>query len=464
MDGTLVILGCGYIGARVARSALAEGRSVRVCARSTARLEPLRALGAEVHALDATKVRQFGPALHGTVSPAVLYAVPPLPEMPSGVSLARACEAAMNVGARSFIYLSSAGLYGDKPNDDWIDESSNVAHDDPAMASYFTDEAAVESAGFGGLRTIILRLAAVYGPGRGVRARLRAGDYKLLDDGRYWVSRIHVDDLVRIVFAAEARAPQGARYLVADDRPTTQREYAEWLSKRLGVPLPASVSSYAPGARRTAHRGRRIHNDALKRDLDLTLLYPSFVEGDEAVEREEQGDAPAAAPPPASGPRPDFVKNVAALPWQTWTYPGSTESLGEWQELGDAVGLAQVGVSIMRLPPGCRSSWPHAHSTDDELMYILEGTPDVWLDGELVRLGPGDVVGFKAGTGIGHTTINNTTKDVKFLAVGSRLSGDRVIYPKHPERQASLEPGRAWSDAPPRTLGAHDGLPEAKRR
>src|SRR5262249_12812490 len=134
MDGTLVILGCGYIGARAARAALAEGRPVRVCSRSTGRPEPLPALGAQVRAVDATKVRQFGPALHGTPSPTVLYSVPPLPEMPSGVALARATEAAMNAGARCFIYLSSAGLYGDKPSDDWIDEDSNVAHDDPAQA------------------------------------------------------------------------------------------------------------------------------------------------------------------------------------------------------------------------------------------------------------------------------------------------------------------------------------------
>ena len=460
MDGNLVIMGCGYIGSRVARAALAEGRTVRVCSRSTGKLEPLRALGADVHALDASKVRQFGPALNGMPYPTVLYAAPPLPEMPSGIALARACEAAVHIGARSFIYLSSAGLYGDKPSDDWIDEDSNVAHDDPNMSSYITDEAAVETAGFAGLRTCILRLAAVYGPGRGVRARLRAGDYKILDDGRYWVSRIHIDDLVRVIFAAEEKAPQGARYLVSDDRPTTQREYAEWLSKRLGVPMPASVSSFAPGARRTAHRGRRIRNTKMKTELDIQLLYPTFVEGEEAVEREERGGAPTSVVAPVAGPRPDYIKNLAALKVETWSYAGSTEPHGEFQELGDAVGLSHFGVSITRLPPGQRSCFPHAHSSDDELVYVLEGAPDMWIDGELHRLGPGDVVGFKAGTGIAHVLINNSRKDVRYLVVGDRgNAADRVAYPLNPEHQATIKPERSWSDAPKRPLGPHDGKP-----
>jgi uncharacterized cupin superfamily protein len=376
--------------------------------------------------------------------------------MPSGVAVARACEAAMNVGARSFIYLSSAGLYGDKPNDDWIDEDSNAAHDDPAMASYFTDEAAVESAGFAGLRTVILRLAAVYGPGRGVRLRLRAGDYKLLDDGRYWVSRVHVDDLVRIILAAEARAPQGARLLVGDDRPSTQREIAEWLAPRLGVPMPSSVSSYAPGARRTPHRGRRIRNDRMKRELEITLQYPSFVEGEEAIEREE-GGGPAAAP---AAPRPDFVKKAADVKGETWSYPGSDEIFGEEQNLGEAVGVTQFGATLVRLPPGRRSGWPHAHSGEDEFAYVVEGTPDLWIDGELHRLGPGDVVGLPAGTGIGHILINNGAKDVRLFVVGSRRPGaDKVVYPMHPERQAQLAPERAWTDAPARPRGPHDGKP-----
>ena len=267
----LVIFGCGYIGSRLAKAALAAGRRVRVAARTVSRLSPLRELGAEAVHVDAAKSRQVGPVLSGLFAPTVVYAIPPIPELAGGAAMIRAAEAATQAGARSFIYLSSAGLYGDKPSDEWIDEETAAVYDDPAMTPYRVEEGALESAAYGGLRSVILRLAAVYGPGRGVRARLRKGDYKLIDEGQHFISRIHVDDLVQIILAAEERAPQGSSFLVGDDRPTPQREVAEWLCQRLNIPLPPAVPMYAPGARRAVHRGRRIRNDRLKAALGLLL-------------------------------------------------------------------------------------------------------------------------------------------------------------------------------------------------
>jgi uncharacterized cupin superfamily protein/nucleoside-diphosphate-sugar epimerase len=468
MASPLIILGCGYIGSRVARAALARGRQVRVAARNAARLEPLRQLGAEVKTFDATKLKQMGPTIHGLHGATVLYAIPPITEHSAGEVLARACEAALNGGARSFVYLSSAGLYGDTPDDDWVDEDSGTAHDDMAMTPYHTDESAVQSASFAGLRTCTLRLAAVYGPGRGVRARLARGDYKLLDGGKHWISRVHVDDVVRAIFAAEERAPQGALYLLGDDRPTTQLEYAEWLCKRLGLPLPSSVASYAPGMRRQPHRGRRIKNDKLKRELDFSFQYPTYVEGEAAIEAEERGETPAAPAPAAAaapapvapGPRPACVVAAASVAPESSSYPGMTERFGEWIELSDPIGLTQIGISIHVLRPGERASLPHAHSVEEEFCYVLEGAPDLYLDGTLHRLAPGDAVGFPPGTGVIHTVINNTASPVRLFVGGHRKApGDRLFYPLNPERQAALKPERAWNDAPRREMGPHDGKP-----
>src|SRR5689334_8533582 len=109
MDGPLVVLGCGFIGGRLARAALAAGRQVRVCARGTARLQPLAALGAEVKFVDAAQVKQFGPALQGLTHPTVVYCIPPIAHLPPGEAPRRATQAALNAGAHAFIYLSSAG-------------------------------------------------------------------------------------------------------------------------------------------------------------------------------------------------------------------------------------------------------------------------------------------------------------------------------------------------------------------
>src|SRR5262245_23896176 len=133
MPSPLVILGCGFIGNRLARAALAAARHVRVCARGTPRLAPLRPLGAESKLADATPVKQVGPDLPGLTGPTVFYAIPPLPQFPGGEAMSRATQAAINAGAGAFIYLSSAGLYGDHPDDEWIDENSILSREDPSM-------------------------------------------------------------------------------------------------------------------------------------------------------------------------------------------------------------------------------------------------------------------------------------------------------------------------------------------
>jgi nucleoside-diphosphate-sugar epimerase len=207
-----------------------------------------------------------------------------------------ALQAAYGIGAGCFIYFSSAGLYGAQPDDDvWIDEDTPTAYDDPPMNNVKTDEETVLSSSFETLRTVILRLAPVYGPGRGVRERLRKGEYRLLDDGQHAISRIHVDDVVRVVFAAEQHAPARSLFLAADDEPTTQADYARWLSERMGLPMPPSRPMFQPGAARVAHRNRRIRNERLKRALGLELRYPSFREGEAAIEAEAEAVAAATA-------------------------------------------------------------------------------------------------------------------------------------------------------------------------
>ncbi len=135
---------------------------------------------------------------------------------------------------------------------------------------------------------MILRLAAIYGPGRGVRERLKKGDYSLIDDGIHWFSRVHVDDLVGVIRASAERAPRGARYCVADDRPSTQREYTEWLCARMGLPLPPTVASLAPGAKRRPVRNRKISNHRLHEEPRLHVSL-SELRGGRAGHRSRSG-------------------------------------------------------------------------------------------------------------------------------------------------------------------------------
>jgi uncharacterized cupin superfamily protein len=140
--------------------------------------------------------------------------------------------------------------------------------------------------------------------------------------------------------------------------------------------------------------------------------------------------------------------------------------MATYADFSDAFALQRIGVSIATIPPGSRTSWPHAHSKEEERGYVLVGTPEVWIDGHVHKLRPGDAIGFPAGTGSAHTIINNGPGVAKVITVGERKSpGDKIVYPLHPERQKSLPDERRWDD-PPRAgeLGPHDGLPDAQRK
>lgn len=101
----------------------------------------------------------------------------------------------------------------------------------------------------------------------------------------------------------------------------------------------------------------------------------------------------------------------------------------EKRVLGDAFGLANFGVNLVRLPPGAVSALRHAHSRQDEFIYVLEGTPTLHTDAGPSRLEPHMCAGFRAGSGDAHCLSNDTQQDVVYLEVGDRTDGDDVHYP-----------------------------------
>lgn len=99
------------------------------------------------------------------------------------------------------------------------------------------------------------------------------------------------------------------------------------------------------------------------------------------------------------------------------------------QPLGDLFGLTNFGVNLTRLAPKAVSSLRHAHTKQDEFIYILQGHPILHTDEGRTQLSPGMCAGFKAGTGNGHRLINESTEEVVYLEAGDRTPGDEGSYP-----------------------------------
>ena len=281
------ILGCGYRRhapdpraprrRRPPRPRLrAQPRSPRAARRARRRGPPL----------DAAKSRAFGPALYGTAARrwwSTRF------RRCGQHARGRAARAAppTRVGCRRRVETSSISA---RPRSTARPRRRHRRRGEPdrdrrpGRRTRIADESAVEIARLAGLSTVVLRLAAIYGPGRGVRERLKAGSYKLIDEGVHFFSRVHVDDMVGIVRASAERAPAGAVYCVADDRPTTQREYSDWLTARLGTPPLPSVPSLAQGApRRGGAQPQGLERAAQARAR--LHLPPSFVRRRRAGDR-----------------------------------------------------------------------------------------------------------------------------------------------------------------------------------
>lgn len=161
--------------------------------------------------------------------------------------------------------------------------------------------------------------------------------------------------------------------------------------------------------------------------------------------------------------RPDFIKNYKEIQDEDNAhYPGSDELLSIGSPFSKKIGLKKLGIHHEVLPPGRRTSWPHAESDEEEFVYVIEGNPDVWIDGHLHRLNPGDGVGFPSGTAICHTFLNNTKMPVRLLVVGEATKKEnKCFYPLHPERnKLAKEEGWLWEDHPTHKMGDHNGLPD----
>jgi uncharacterized cupin superfamily protein len=113
----------------------------------------------------------------------------------------------------------------------------------------------------------------------------------------------------------------------------------------------------------------------------------------------------------------------------------------EKRPLGDLFGLTNFGVNLTTLAPGGVSALRHAHTKQDEFIYIVKGEPTLHTDEGRTKLRPGMCAGFKAATGNGHRLINETETEVVYLEVGDRTAGDEGSY-SDDDIQAALVDGK----------------------
>jgi nucleoside-diphosphate-sugar epimerase len=243
----ILILGCGYTGERVAKRFVAKGARVTATTRHPQRLANL---GAEIISTNDLPS-------HVRKGMLVLHSIPP--DGPAGL-----LNSLKNNAAR-VVYLSSTSVYGG---------ASLVNEVTPADATSERARVRLEverSIAEGPWSSLILRPAAIYGPGRGVHESIKLGTHSLSDR---FVSRIHVDDLATHAEAALLSTIRGA-FPVADEEPCTSLEIAHFCARLLNLPVTGLDRPEAARAPRFA-MNRRVDGSAIRRVLGITLKYPSY--------------------------------------------------------------------------------------------------------------------------------------------------------------------------------------------
>lgn len=103
------------------------------------------------------------------------------------------------------------------------------------------------------------------------------------------------------------------------------------------------------------------------------------------------------------------------------------------KSLGDEAGLKNIGIHLITIAPGDKSTEFHAHKYEEEAIYVLSGRGTEVVGDETHKIGPGDFIGFAAG-GAAHETINDGAEPLICLVIGQRLAQDVVDYPKQQKR------------------------------
>jgi nucleoside-diphosphate-sugar epimerase len=286
MDGRsgvsrLFAFGLGFSGQVLAERLAAQGWQIGGTARDVGKIGQLASRGYEIVQYAGEAENSALPrALQDTTH--LLHSIPPGPEHDPVLRHYR--DDIARLGSLEWIgYLSTVGVYGDQEGR-WVDETT------PPRPNSARTEARVEAEkawlGFGeetGVPVQIFRLAGIYGPGRSVFDKLKAGTARRVKKDGQVFSRIHVEDIANVLEASIAKPRAGAVYNVADDEPAAPGDVVAHAAELLGMSPPPEVdfaeADMTQMARSFYEGSRRIANRRIKAELGVALKYPTYREG-----------------------------------------------------------------------------------------------------------------------------------------------------------------------------------------
>jgi nucleoside-diphosphate-sugar epimerase len=273
----VLIVGCGYTGCAVGTALAKAGHHVAGMRRKASAETLLKSLGIQPIIADATVAsdwRRLTPDYDWVIN-----------TVSSGGGTASDYRQIYLQTARNLmdwlvpnppgklIYTSSTGVYGQNNGELVTEDSPTNPEAETAQVLVETERLLLQA-----IPSIVLRVAGIYGPGRGYWLKqFLNGDARLEDKGDRYLNMVHQDDVAGALIASCENGQPGEVYNVVDDEPVQQVALFQWLAAHFGKPMPAQAELPSP-TRKRGVTNKRVSNAKLKRELHYRFKYPSFRE------------------------------------------------------------------------------------------------------------------------------------------------------------------------------------------
>jgi nucleoside-diphosphate-sugar epimerase len=278
-----LIVGCGYVGIPLGAALVKKGHEVFGMRRSAAAESELKAVGIQ-------------PLLGDITRPDTLSCLPAswdwvVNTVSAGGGGPPAYRQVYLEGTRNlvgwlkdrppkkYIYTSSTGVYGQTDGSAVKEESPTVPAAETGRLLVETERVLIQAYRERRFPVVILRVAGIYGPGRGHWfQQFLKNEARLEGHGDRLLNLIHRDDVVGIIVECLESAHFGSVYNAVDDEPVTQLRYFHWLADTLGRHLP-SVGAEPEPERQRGITNKKVLNRRLKMELGYQFKHPTFREG-----------------------------------------------------------------------------------------------------------------------------------------------------------------------------------------
>lgn len=277
----VLIVGCGYVGLPLGEELVRLGHEVYGVRRSAAGTEEMKAAGIRPLIADVTKREELA-QLPGPFD----WVVNCISSSKGGVEEYREvylkgtrnlAEWLSTSPPKKFVYTSSTSVYGQTDSSAVKESSPTEPASETGRVLVETEKALLESKNIPG---VILRVAGIYGPGRGhLFLQYLKNEARIAGQGERIINMIHRDDLTGVIIAALKNGRAGEIYNAVDDEPVAQIHFFRWLSETLGKWMPPFATVEENAARKRGLTNKKVQNRKVKMELGYQFKYPNFRKG-----------------------------------------------------------------------------------------------------------------------------------------------------------------------------------------